>query len=241
MSTETMQLPKISRSLISIWTPDPEFSTSLILLKLYPKVQSIFSGDPIVLPNVDGIPPEVPRITLQSKNQTIRFEFSLQRINLVIQDRKDSDLDSIESIKNWSVKLLSLTLQILSIKIGRLAWVLDRYVENQNPGEALSHHFCKDSLVNVNTGALKRTENFELHAHKKYAILPDLLINSWVRCQTGTLKNGHEITKVMVVQQDLNTFAEDSETRKFTIDQVEAFLNAASIEFDSIYNLYFPK
>lgn len=43
------------------------------------------------------------------------------------------------------------------------------------------NYFCRPELTSRETlppGPLSRCDNFEIHAHKKYAINPDFVINS---------------------------------------------------------------
>ena len=44
-----------------------DFSTSKVMSKFYPKCAEIFDGDPEVIPNLPGFPPDVPRAILKTK------------------------------------------------------------------------------------------------------------------------------------------------------------------------------
>ena len=125
----------------------------------------------------------------------------------------------------------------------RVALLVTRMVIEEKPGIVLSRYFCKDQLV---SGPLKRPENFELHAHKTYELLGAGQINSWVRCKTAMLQVPSDTTPVMntqpviVIEQDINTLAEVAATTELSILQIHQFYEAATVEMDSIVQLYFP-
>ena len=85
-----------------------------------------------------------------------------------------------------------------------------------------------------------RSEAFEIHNHKVYTPEQGISypINSWVRCKSGSMTP--ENRPVIVVEQDLNTLAEDLRTR-FTADEMRAFFETASREANGILGKYFPE
>ena len=69
-----------------------------------------------------------------------------------------------------------------------------------------------------------------------FRLTDQLTVNSWVRNKTGKLTGTDR--PIVVVEQDLNTLAE--EMRDFADADIQTFFDAASIEFDTILQLYYP-
>lgn len=100
----------------------------------------------------------------------------------------------------------------------------------------LAEHFCKEEW---HKKPLNRPEGFELHAHKKYK-LESFNVNSWVRSKTGHLQEEGADVSIALVEQDINTLAEESADRSFTSDEFKQFFSIVLKEFDNILQMYYP-
>ena len=68
--------------------------------------------------------------------------------------------------------------------------------------------------------------------------MTDFRINSWVRCKTAKLRADNR--PVILVEQDLNTLANEADSRRFEAGQIHAFFQMAAAEADEILRIYFP-
>jgi hypothetical protein len=118
-----------------------------------------------------------------------------------------------------------------------MAAVLHRYAQHPSPGEFLARQFCQERWL---SGPLTRPENFELHTHKTFLLAEKLRVNSWLRSKTGMATTRQENHPAVVVEQDLNTLAEEAGKREFTREEIERFFSAVVPEFDKILQLYYP-
>jgi len=229
---------KITSCQATLFTPDGGLTTSRFLRDLFPKWTGRFNADPSVLPLPPDIPPEVPRIILSSSDTTWRCEIAPARINLFC--RKTSEEGPYPDIGAFFAEVQTLFQQYAEVsqeRIARLASVISRIAQHENPGLLIARHFCKERW---DVAPFNRPENFELHAHKKYSLGGQFQVNSWVRNKTGMWTGGKEVQPIVVVEQDINTLAESSPTQTFGIDEFKKFFLLTAIEFDSIMALYYP-
>ena len=220
-----------------LFTPDSEVSSALLSRKLLGKWSERFDADPTAVPNLPGLPAEVPRLTLTSSSGDYRCEFAPARLSLVWTSQQAFD---VEAAPLGVVNSLALEYaEELSPRVARLAVIVTRVVKDENPGRALSSHFCRDKWLDA---PFNRPESFEIHSHKKYRTSFGQLVNSWVRSRSGAVreKSGLE-TAVVTVEQDINTPGEDMGTADFSPDQISTFLDSSTTEFDEILSLYFPE
>lgn len=222
----------------SIFTPDEEISAAKLLGNLVPRWLSRFDADPVVIPATEGIPREVPRMILSSTSGNWRCEIASMRINLFWRRTNTTTTEpTLAEFYAEVTRMLNEYTEYLQARVGRLAAVLNRFAPHSTPGLFLAQHFCKDRW---SAAPLNRPENFELHAHKHFRLDNEFEVNSWVRNKTGILSGEHP-QPIVLVEQDLNTLADDAKERRFTSEEIARFFVASSNEFDSILRLYYPE
>lgn len=194
-----------------------------------------FNGDTVAIPIPGDAPKEIPRIILHSADGKFKLEIAESRVNF-FRYRQDGDVKvDIDQILNLYSRILREYKDCTQATIGRLALVVVKFLEQEDPGLVLASHFCKDKWI---IEPFDRPENFEIHSHRKYT-LEGFNVNSWVRCKTERLARDNE--PIILVTQDINTLAEEWEKRNFSFEQVEAFLEIAYKEQEQILRKYFPK
>lgn len=220
---------------LSIFTPGLQFSANKVLGNLMSKFADTFDGDTTVLPLPTDAPSEIPRLILLSSDKKTKLEIAVNRANL-FRYRKEGDTVMDEK------KFLEICLDVFkeyinctSAKVGRLAFVIVKFLENSNPGLTLARHFCKDELM---VEPFNRPERFEIHSHKKYEF-SDFKVNSWIRCKSGILRKDN--VPVILVEQDTNTLSEEIEQNEFDLDQIRNFTELAVEEQKTILHKYFKK
>lgn len=221
---------------IAIFTPSLKFVKNNILTKLMEDFSSFFDGDTIVVPIHQDAPKEIPRIILQGRQGVFKLEVAESRVNCFVS-RQPNVADSVIDVNGFialAKRIFSSYKNFTDATIGRLAMVGVKYLMIETPGVLLAQHFCKDRWL---VEPFNRPESFELHSHKRYG-LRQFTVNSWVRCQTGQLVATRE--KAMVVTQDINTLPEELEAKNFSLGDLNEFIDAATVEQESILKLYFP-
>ena len=95
------------------------------------------------------------------------------------------------------------------------------------------------NIATIDPIPLNRPENFELHAHKRYALYGEEVVNSWVRNKSAYKASDEK--PVILVEQDLNTLGEQVLAREYTDEEMGLFFDAASSELDHILSIYYPE
>jgi hypothetical protein len=222
----------------TLFTPDSELSTVRLFSRLLPRWVERFDGEPIVLPLPDAIPKDVPRAVFQSRSGEWRCEFASGRVNLFWrQPPRSSTSQTIDHVYTVFMPLLAEYVTFLDSRVGRFAAVVNRYIEHGEPAKYLATHFCRDRWLSA---PFNRPESFELHAHKTFTLSGRFKVNSWVRNKTGKLTTDGAERAIVIVEQDLNTLAEEQESQAFSVDDLGRFFEASRAAFDEILNLYYP-
>lgn len=222
----------------TLFTPDEEVSSAKLLKGLLPRWVERFDADPVSVPAVEGIPREVPRVTFRSSSEAWQCNIASARIDLFWRKPTGEILEpTVAQFFTEAVSLLNEYKEFLRARIGRMAAVLNRYAPHPSPAFFLARHFCQEQWL---TTPLNRPENLELHAHKQFSLADEFHVNSWVRSKSGILAGGKENQPIVLVEQDLNTLAEGTETQDFSKGNIENFFSATIEEFDRILQLYYP-
>jgi len=238
VDTLTLKDFRLASCQATLFTPDEEVSTAKLVKGLLPSWVELFDAEPTSVPTLQGLPREVPRLTLESKSGAWRCEIASARINLFWrQPKADAPEQTLTQFFSKATTLLNEYRDFLGARVGRLAAVLNRYAQHPSPGLFLARHFCQERWL---TGSLNRPENFELHAHKRFSLSGRFLVNSWVRSKTGRLSSGEENQPIVLVEQDLNTLSEEIETQAFSKEDIDRFFSSTVTEFDVILRLYYP-
>jgi len=226
---------KINSIQISIFTPVILFSKNKILEKLMNNFADIFNGNTICYPIPTDAPKNIPQIILDSADKKLKLEIAENRVNLFRNRQNDDVIIDVKKFSSLCFKILKEYKEYTKATIGRLAVVTVKYLENKNPSLALVEHFCKSKWLNE---PFNRPENFEIHSQKKYT-LDRFNINSWVRCKTGNLVK--ENIPIVLITQDINSFAEELDEKNFSIEELKKFAELAIKEQEQILEKYFPE
>jgi hypothetical protein len=219
-----------------------QFAVNRVLPHLIADLGDTLDGDPIALPIPADAPPEVPRLVLVNKEQSVRFEISLRRADVRWLHQATGHEMPLNDFSGFSQRALNAFHQAAHLRPGRVAFITTRFQPYENPGMVLARHFCRPELLSndpAKKGPLNRPENFELHSHKKFQ-MGRFLVNSWMRCKTGMLSVGDRNRSIIFVEQDLNTLAEVLEETEFSDDDLRDFHHLALGELETILRLYFP-
>jgi hypothetical protein len=229
---------KISSCQAVLFTPDEGVSIRKFLDTLAKNWSKRFDSDPVILPGADTAPRELPRVLLRSNGADWRCQIGPARLDVFWQKTgPDVPSPSLSEFLREASDLVSEYKRVFDVRAARLATVVARYVHHESPGLFLARHFCQDRWLKA---PLNRPESFELHARKAYVMAGLCTINSWVRNKTGVVP-AESNKSIILVEQDLNTLAEEVSGRAFSEEQIRSFFSAASTELDNILFLYYPE
>lgn len=238
MDTLTLKDFRLASCQATLFTPDEEVSSVKLLKGLFPQWVKRFDADPVSVPAAEGIPREVPRVTFRSTSGAWQCNIASARIDLFWQKPKtETPEPTLAQFFTEAISLLNEYKEFLGARVGRMAAVLNRYAPHPSPALFLARHFCQERRL---TAPLNRPENLELHAHKRFLLIGKFHVNSWVRSKSGQLAAGEENQPIVLVEQDLNTLAEDTETQAFSKEDIDGFFSSTVAEFDVILRLYYP-
>lgn len=219
----------------TLFTPEADVSAARFLTQLFGHWGARFDAEPTVIPLPEGVPKEVPKIILESRNQLWRCEVASGRVNLFWR-RAATEGEGLSLLEFYQTALPMLLeyRTFVASPIRRLAAVVNRLAMHDSPARYLAEHFCRDRWLQA---PFNRPENFELHAHKQFQLTEGIAANSWVRSKTAKVVESNR--PIVLVEQDLNTLTEEVD-RAFTDDEIRCFFETAAVEFDRIIELYFP-
>jgi hypothetical protein len=218
-----------------IFTPEEKsFSQPTILGTILAKYSDRYDGVVQAIPLPEDMPPELPRVVLQSKDEIWQLRGAPARVDSVWIYRGGAAYESGEIISKCAA-VLEHYVRAANTRVGRLALVLTRVAEASDPARQLIDHFCNDK---TRTTVFRRSENFEIHNHKRYRLGDGPEINSWVRCKTATLTDDE---RAVVVEQDLNTLTTALHQDLYGPDDIASYLRRAAAEAESICDSYFPE
>jgi hypothetical protein len=234
---------KISAVHVVVVTPVGGFNTAALLGSVLGRFASRYDGIPQVLPLPDEVPPEINRVTLTSKDSNWGLFAGPKQI--VSAWKVSSEIaespDRIVEIASQCSEVVSEYIRKHSIRAGRLGFVVHRVCAHQSPQQVLIDRFCNIESRDESSEAapFRRSTDFQIHNCKQYAIETfghGLKINSWVRCKVVMLPP----REGLLIEQDINTLAEEADERQFGAEEVDEFARMAATESNEIVNRYFP-
>jgi hypothetical protein len=219
-----------------IFTPDvSSFSQTNFLATVLGKYASRFDGPVQAMPFGDTVSPEIPRVILESKDHNHKVQGGPSRVDSFFVPKEP---DEGTDVTPW-IEVLEYYVRSseIPVRVGRMALVIQRVMEEKNPANLLIDHFCKEESKRR---PFRNSENFEIHNHKHYTLKdPDIEVNSWVRCK-ATVERQPTLKELILVEQDINALAEDIEKNAFDADSLHMYFSRALAEANGILRVYFP-
>jgi len=221
----------------TIFTPGFSFDSPSVLRRLFEIGSDLFDGDPTVLPIPEDAPREIPRITLQSSNRTLKIDVAPSRTNLYRIKSAADDTININDFNVLSSQFLTNYKETVNARCGRVAAIIRRFAVIENPGREIAAHFCKEDFIRA---PFDRPEGFEIHAHKVYDLSDFDQVNSWVRIRSGVAQFPDSAPqRAIIIEQDINTLSEGMEDKDYSSQKINRFFGIVADEFDIILRLYF--
>ena len=219
----------------TIFTPGLSFSQAKVLSFVLSELGDRLDGSPISLPDADMLPPQIPRVIVQSSDGQYRLEAAPLRLNVYWSRTNETQHVSFEEFYGFAAKACSGYVAATSARVGRLASVLTRAARRPDPAGEISTRFCKAEYVQ---SVLQGSETFELHNHKKYRLRDRFNVNCWVRWKCGFEGPREKDQRLVIVEQDLNTLNEEIESLEFNDQEILEYFGIVQPEFDTVLALY---
>lgn len=232
------------------------FRTSTVLASVLPGFATRFDGEVDAVPSSPsrerislplGAITEIgfriggPSVTLNSQNEQWKFEATPARTDSHFVAKSEDDWrKSIDGlVSECLAPLLVFPGETIDSQVGRLALVVRRWLPSDDPASTLTKAFCRRDLVNELSphSPLRHSHSFRMDNLKKFASpIGGKIVNSWVRCSTGTVEGQASI----LVEQDINTLSEAANATAFNPMEIREFFSWTPHELNKILNLYFP-
>jgi hypothetical protein len=188
----------------------------------------------MALPVSEAVPAEAISAQLSSADGRHRLEIARARIN-VFRIRVDEPPLDLGVVGADLASKLSDIATGEEAAIGRLATVATSFAESPTPAMEMARHFFQERWLRQ---PLNRPQQLEVHSHKVFQLAEELRVNSWVRVKSAN--RAHDLSPIVVVEEDINTLEEERAGRSFSADEVARFFALATAEFSTILGLYFP-
>jgi hypothetical protein len=216
----------------------PAFESGRAVAAILPRFRERYGGEMQALPLPATVPPEFPRVILQSSDGRWRLQMGPARLDSFWSNKPPPPAPGLAAIVAQTVEVLDQYIRETETPVGRVGLLLARICPVPNPAQVLIERFCNAASQRE---AFNRSETFEIHNHKIYTPKERINypVNSWVRCKSATVAPDNR--PVILVEQDLNSLAQDALTRRFTADEMRVFFESASWEADDILRKYFPE
>jgi hypothetical protein len=221
----------------AIFTPDfNEFTQPHFLTSVLAKYADRYDGNIQTLPVLSNVDPNIPRIILEDTKGVWKLQAGPSRVDSFWSREIGNTTEDRVALTHCYDVLLDYVIGT-TIRVGRMALVVTKFMEQENPAQVLVNQFCNDESKD---GRFRNSKDFEIHNHKVYQPIGiDYKVNSWVRCKTGAIE--HILKDGVVIQQDINTLAEEIQGRIFTEDDIRLFFEGMALEAETILRLYFPE
>jgi hypothetical protein len=219
------------------FTPDVnEFSPARVFAAVFESYRARYTGAPISLPLPDGAPDFVPAVVLKSADDTWRLDAAPARLTSTWSRTRDDHNLSLHDAVDACAEVVAHYIAETGVRVARLALVVRRSCRDPAPPQTLIARFASERAA---AGPFRNSRTFEVHNHKAYpvAALDDLRINSWMRCKTGFVVSPDR--PAVIVEQDLNTLAEEQDQQSFSPARSSQFFAAVAKEADEILQIYF--
>lgn len=211
---------------LTIFTPNIFFKKNKILKDIMESYSDKFDGDFISLPIPDNAPKEIPRLILSDSDKKYRFEVAESRANFHIFSKETFEIESnLKLHLNFYFQLIDKYIKSTNAIIGRMAIVINKIIEKENPTNFLVKYFLdKKFYKNIHFNNLN---DFELN-FRKIIPLNKINVNCWVRCRNSKaiVRNKKRFDSILVMQ-DINTLSEELEQKNYSIKNLEEFVKIA--------------
>jgi hypothetical protein len=214
------------------FTPDlSAFSTPKSLAAVLGRFSDVYDGNVQTFPLPDDAPPDIPRVILQSKDESRRLDISLARISLN-SIKIGEKLVRLEDNVNESVEILNHYTSDLGARVNRLGLVVIRTHQSDLPTKLIIEKFYKPELKST---VFRDTVSLIFRNHQTIKI-DDLNANLITTFSAGSIQINNAGVQGIVVEQDINTVVEEISQHFFSIEEIKTYFQSALKEIEDNFN-----
>jgi hypothetical protein len=222
---------------LAVFTTDPlAFSTPKSLAVILGKFSHIYDGEVKTFPIPDNAPPEIPRVILQSKDQSQRLDISPARLSFYSVKTEEKAANPPYIISE-STEILEQYLPDIGMRVNRLGLIFARMHQLNSPAKLITERFCKPELQNTIFG---NTASFDFRNHQIIKI-HDLDVNLVTSIKSGLIQINGVQKQGVLIEQDINTTTEEMAQRSFEIEEIRSYFDSAVKEAEANLKIYFPE
>jgi hypothetical protein len=224
---------------ISAFTQQEGFQSGRALNAILSGWSEVFTSIVFASDLPHDVPGEIPRIVAQSADGRRKVQVSPSRIDLI--NSTDTGNIDIPSNLHFCIDVIGRYIDTMRAQVTRMAIVVSRLYETDDPAIQLAHHFFQDRWW-ANQGPLNRPSDLEVHSAKQYRLRDEYNVNSWIRFRTpisipsAQTRNSRSI----FVEQDINIREIPGTPEFFSIESIRDFFSQAWRETEDILGLYLP-
>ncbi|MDP1845848.1 MAG: hypothetical protein Q8L09_03805 [Candidatus Moranbacteria bacterium] len=201
-----------------------EYEKSNLLLDSKEKIGDIFDGQPILIPAPNEMPPEIPRIVLNSADNLFSCNIALNRTDIFFNsaNSKEKDVNIIlEKQKTNSLRVFDF-LKEKNVIINRIGFVVDVEYAIENAIE-----FLKAEFINENKFESPKELSFR---YNRSSIIEEINIpmNNLVTV------SGKNDSNVIQIQLDINTVSEIMSSSDFSKEYFDKIITYSENKINSI-------
>lgn len=187
------------------------------------RAPKLFEGDPVILPLSENMPPEIPRIQMNSKDGRYNLSITGNRIDFVFRYKEDEkeNLFPIPGLFENFLTIFQYFKENICVRITRTAIVTSWIIELEKSSSA---EFILEKYIRNETPIVKPYE-LEL-SYLTREVIAGFEVNKWTRIRSARKISVPEENKFISSLIDINTLADI--TYDFNKESLQRFLEESA-------------
>src|SRR3989338_4703302 len=184
------------------------------------EMNNLFDAMPFILPMPNDAPAEIPIVQMKSElNKEYNCNIARSRVDFYFNPEKEiSDFEDFEKEYDaHATKFISAVFKsIKPIKISRLGFVVQYFVEDNNPTETIKRKLISKELGSLRDLSIRFNQNNSVG---------NIKINDITNIQTGKVTKNNKESNGILVQRDFNNIVKKN--MGLTISSLKTLLKKA--------------
>lgn len=189
---------RLTQVQLAHFTPELRFATAPLLRSLLAALGDTLDGELTAVPLPDGVPGNIPRLVLQSRDASLKLQMSFERADVFVTIK---EREAFVGARDRAVQVLERVEEVLRSRIARLAMVCHWQLTAPDATERLLSHFQPGPSVGH---LLADAVAFEWHLLRKGRFEVGVDANLWFRAKARAPEDGGPVVDV---EQDINSLA----------------------------------
>jgi hypothetical protein len=197
-----------------------------------PKLSKYFDGEQMILPIPDEAPDEIPRITMASKDESLKITISKNRIDTFLDKKEEnnqkSDQQIFEDFQNLIINIFNTTKDYYdTVRIG----LIIRSIEDNSYSFTKTSKLLDDSFEKLISAYGSNSPDLQIYFSVKNSEESGLGPNLFNGIKIGSATKSDDGKKYILLEFDMNN-KEDLDD-KVDSKKIESFLDVVKTKNDS--------